>query len=206
MKNRKFLLPSYGLMTLLILALTCASTTSALADSYQLSGKAKNRVEFHSKATLESFSGKARSIVAEFEVDPKNLPATKGKVTVDLRSLDTGLDLRNKHMRENHLHTDSFPNAVFELDSLVMSPGQASDGDAVTLFGAMTIHGVTHSVTTKGLVTGRSESAAAAPLRIETDFTLKITDYGIPRPEFLFLKLAEEVKIIVDLTLEPVIK
>jgi polyisoprenoid-binding protein YceI len=180
-----------------------AFTTDATARAYRLSDKAKNCVEFHSKATLESFSGKAKSIVADFDIDPARLAATKGTVTVDLRTLDTGLELRNKHMRENHLLTDSFPNAVFELDSLTAHPGPFSGADAVTLYGRMTIHGVTHAVSANGVVTGRSGSESTGPLRIESTFPLKITEFGIPRPEFLFLKLAEEVKIVVDLTLEP---
>lgn len=179
-----------------------AVAVQADARPYQLSAKAKNRVEFHSKATLESFSGKAKSISAEFEIDPAKITSARGKVIVDLRTLDTGIGLRNKHMCENHLQTDSFPNAVFILDSLVKYSVPFSGADAVTVHGVMTIHGVSRAVSARGVVSSLFDTDKR--LRIESEFPLKITDFGIPRPEFLFLKLAEEVKIVVDLTLEPV--
>jgi polyisoprenoid-binding protein YceI len=176
---------------------------AASAAPYGLDAKAKNRVEFHSKATLESFSGKAKGIRAEFDVDPVALHSTKGKVTVDLRTLDTGIDLRNKHMRENHLHTDSFPNAVFELDSVAGTGTSTPNApEVLVLHGSMTIHGITKEISTPATITGLGSDA----IRVQAEFPLKITEYGVPRPEFLFLKLAEEVRIVVDLTLSPTVK
>lgn len=172
------------------------------AAPYSLDAKAKNRIEFHSKATLESFSGKAKGITAVFDIDPAALRSTKGQVTVDLRSLDTGIDLRNKHMRENHLHTDSFPNAVFELDSVAGAGTSAVAPTVVTIHGSMTIHGTTKDISTPATITGLGSDA----VRVQAKFPLKITEYGVPRPEFLFLKLAEEVRIVVDLTLIPSVK
>lgn len=172
------------------------------AAPYSLDAKAKNRVEFHSKATLESFSGKAKDVTAEFDVDPAKLKETKGIVTVDLRSLDTGIDLRNKHMRENHLHTDSFPHAVFELDSVAGAGASVGAPTVITLHGRMTIHGTTKGVSTPATISGIGSDA----IRVQAEFPLKITEYGVPRPEFLFLKLAEEVRIVVDLTLSPAAK
>lgn len=177
------------------------TSTNGIAATYRLDKSAKNRAEFQSKATLESFSGKAKQITAEFELDPTNLAATKGTVTVDLRSLDTGIDLRNKHMRENHLHTDSFPSAVFVLDSVRGQTVLAPTGSTpLSVHGTMTIHGTKLGISVPGTV---AATAKPGTVRLQTEFPLKITDFGIPRPEFLFLKLAEEVKIIVDLTLEP---
>lgn len=176
------------------------SNVSAFAAPYTLDAKAKNRVEFHSKATLESFSGKAKGINAEFDVDPAKLISAKGKVTIDLRTLDTGIDLRNKHMRENHLHTDSFPNAVFSLDSISGDGTLSAEAPmSLAIHGQMTIHGVTKSITTPATLS----AVGAHGMRIQAEFPLKITEYGIPRPEFLFLKLAEEVRIVVDLSLSP---
>ena len=190
------------------LILSCvffASAVLANAAPYQLNPKAKNRVEFQSSATLESFSGKAKNITADFEIDPAILSKSTGKLTVDLRTLDTGLELRNKHMRENHLNTDSFPNAVFDLDSVTGATAMASTGATnLTIHGTMTVHGVTRQVSAPGTL--QAANGPAGTLQVRTEFPLKITDYDIPRPEFLFLKLAEEVKIVVDVTLEPVHK
>ncbi|MBK9304990.1 MAG: YceI family protein [bacterium] len=42
---------------------------------------------------------------------------------VDLAALDTGIGLRNRHMRENHLETDRFPQAVFR-GARILKPGR----------------------------------------------------------------------------------
>lgn len=184
---------------LILLHLTTFGYVSAAP--YQLDPAARNRAEFHSKAILESFVGKAKGITAEFAIDAADLNRAKGIVTVDLRTLDTGIDLRNKHMRENHLYTDSFPNAVFVLDSVSgAKPLSGSEPSVLTVHGTMTIHGASRALTTQGTVQTVGDAGA---IRIQTEFPLKITDYGIPRPEFLFLKLAEEIKIVVDLTVVP---
>ncbi|HWO58099.1 MAG TPA: YceI family protein [bacterium] len=186
-----------GLLTAVAVLGVWAAGSATQAAPYVLDPAAKNRVEFHSKATLESFSGKAKTFTAEFEVDPAQLRRTRGKVTVDLRTLDTGIDLRNKHMRENHLHTDSFPNAVYAIDSVAT----AADGATVTtVYGRMTIHGQTRAMTVPASV---AETGDGTGYRLQSEFPLKITDFGIPRPEFLFLKLAEEVRIVVDLVIVP---
>lgn len=69
---------------------------------------------------------------------------------VDLASLDTGIGLRNRHMRENHLHTDEFPEAVFsgsmawpaEIPS--MEPGVEVE---LEFSGRLELHGVTRERT-----------------------------------------------------------
>lgn len=203
MQIRRLLAVRLGLSFLIAAGLMTWPLSRSIAEPYTLSADFKNRVEFQSKATLESFNGKAKGITAEFEVDPANLSRSRGTVTVDLRSLDTGIEMRNKHMRNNHLQTDSFPNAVFALDSVSGSHSMTPSGPtSITVHGTMTIHGVSRLLSAPATllpVAGKAEGA----VRLQTEFPLKMTDYGIPRPEFLFLKLAEEVKIVVDLTVVP---
>ena len=55
------------------------------------------------------------------------------KITVPLAGLQTGIGLRDKHMREKYLQVDKFPDAVLELPwSAVKLPenGQTSEGNA----------------------------------------------------------------------------
>lgn len=199
----KSLVPTSLSIGLSIWAVSLGFCDVTVAADYILSPHAKHKIEFHSKATLESFGGKAKSISAKFQIEPANVTRSRGTVTVDLRSLDTGIELRNKHMRENHLHTDTFPEATFVLDSVAGIAVLDSVGQSeVTIHGTMTLHGVTNAVSVPAILSPGPEKIAGA-MRLRTEFPLKMTDYGIPRPEFLFLKLAEEVRIVVDLTVVP---
>ena len=76
------------------------------------------------------------TVTGELKEDKGKL---SGKFEVDLRSLDTGLDLRNEHMRDKYLETDKFPNAVFELDPLEIG--------SKTFTGLMTLHGRSKKIT-----------------------------------------------------------
>lgn len=191
-----------------VVGLAQVNLAHAEATKYRLDESAKNRAEFHSDATLESFDGKAKSIKAEFTVDSDDITRTTGTVTIDLRQLDTGIKLRNKHMCENHLQCDSFPNAVFTVDSVTLADGSGPSLGAgsrkVGVKGSMAIHGQTRTVSVIGTVGAAIVGGNSPALRLQAVFPLKLADYGIPRPEFLFLKLSEEVKITVDLTIVPI--
>jgi chromosome condensin MukBEF complex kleisin-like MukF subunit len=48
-----------------------------------------------------------------------------------------------------------------------------------------------------------SKKAEGSALRLSTEFPIRLPDYAIPRLELLFLKLSEEIKIVIDLTVAP---
>ena len=86
----------------------------AEAAKYAIQSGKPNLVRFQSKAALEDFDGKTRKVTGTLVVDPDDLgDSLQVQVEVDLASLDTGISLRNKHMRENHLETEKYPSAVF---------------------------------------------------------------------------------------------
>jgi polyisoprenoid-binding protein YceI len=88
-------------------------------------GKDRNLVVFTSKATLETFQGKTKQVAGNVSFDPANLSdSVTVRVEVDLASLDTGIPMRNKHMRENHLETSKYPKAVFEGGRILEATGR----------------------------------------------------------------------------------
>ena len=202
------------------LALSVCATGLSRVDAavFATHGDTRSRAEFLSKATLESITGKTRAVTAEFTVDPADVASATGTVTVDLKSLDTGIDLRNKHMCEHQLETDKYPTAAFALKKVSALGDTASDsGQAarisltagqpakVTIAGSMTVHGASHDITAPATVTyspagseGKGKPAGNQ-MRLETSFPLKLADYAIVRPEFLFMKVAEEITITVEL-------
>lgn len=68
------------------------------------------------------------------------------KVSVQLASLDTGIGLRNRHMKEKYLETGKYPLAVLVVPRASLktpAAGQKVSGEAS---GTMTIHGKTQPV------------------------------------------------------------
>src|SRR5690606_23312653 len=98
----------------LAIALCIGLAGVASAARYEIVPGDPNEVTFVSKAPLETFDGSTKQIRGRIEIDPQALgDSITVEVSVDLASLDTGIELRNQHMRENHLHTEKHPEAVF---------------------------------------------------------------------------------------------
>ena len=65
----------------------------------------------------------------------------KGKIVVDVASIDTNNRRRDDHLRnEDFFHVEKFPQAVFAIE------GIEADGDAYTVKGSLTMHGVTKPI------------------------------------------------------------
>jgi polyisoprenoid-binding protein YceI len=190
----------------LALAATFALATllpgRAGAERYTVVPGEPNSVKFVSKAPMETVEGRTRQASGTIDVDPDNLADSVGvRVEVDLASLDTGIGLRNQHMRENHLETDSYPKVVFrgarvaEAESRTLAPGRTVK---ILLEGDFDLHGVVRRMLVPVQVT-RTEHGGRPALRVRAEFAVKLSDHKIARPSFLVMKLDETQRITVDL-------
>lgn len=185
--------------------LVVALSAFAAGNSFTIeAGKVQN-VTFHSKAPLESFDGTTSSVSGIIDVDPMNLDSASGTCRVDMATLDTGIGLRNQHMRENHLNTDKYPEAVFQLISL-SGADKLESGNEVSLeaHGKFTLHGVTRDMVIPATAIWYPDASSTvlkssgSALHITGEFQVVLPDYEIPRPEFLFLKVAESQRVTLD--------
>jgi polyisoprenoid-binding protein YceI len=186
-------------MTIRALTLACLLVCStALAADFGLDPTAgHDTVYFRSTAKLEFIEGKSNNIEGRFSVDPEHADSgITGLLRVDLRTLRTGIDTRDGHMRERHLHTDKYPFAFFEVDSVHGIPARMDAGitHVGTVKGWFYIHGVRRPLEASIKAT-RSVEPGREKLTIRTRFQLNLDEYGIPRPKALFLKLAETINV-----------
>jgi polyisoprenoid-binding protein YceI len=192
----------------LVLNLAGGSVFAEVKTFKTVPGDVKNVVEFTSDAPMEKIVGKTPDITGTLELNPDDLmSAAAGSFTVDLRTLDTGINMRNQHMRENHLETDKFPDAAFTLTRFISSdktslvPGETAK---VVAEGEFKIHGIGKSYQIPAKIyyaksdkstEGRLGGSKGDLLSVNAEFTVKLADHQIKRPELLFMKLAEEQKI-----------
>ena len=164
-------------------------------------GGEETLVAFESRAPLESFTGRTRSVRGLIDLTPSAIgDSVSVHVDVEMASLDTGIGKRNADMRENHLETDRYPTATFRGASLAGdAPRALADGQSteVRMTGQLTLHGVTRRIELVVALTYERD-VAGATLRARTRFPVLLADYEIPRPKFLFMKLGEEQQVTVD--------
>jgi len=181
--------------------LTCLSPTSLLlAREYTVTADPRtDTVRFRSTAKLEFIEGSNHDINGWIDFEPNKTRIVAGRLQVDLRTLKTGIDLRDRHMRENHLNTDEFPYAYFKLDSVSGLPSDLQTDTQYTCdaSGLFFIHGHKRELTA-GLTIEIDQSENL--IIVSTRFEIDLDDYEIDRPRALFLKLAKTIEISVTFT------
>jgi polyisoprenoid-binding protein YceI len=124
------------------------------------------------------------------------LPLT-GSISVDLATIDTGIGLRNRHLREKYLEVTrgpGFDRAV--LSAIHVNEAEGEDFQGRTAFaGTLLLHGASRPVG------GEAEIRASGPgVRVEATFPLTLTDFGIVPPEYLGVGVADRVLVKVSFT------
>ena len=177
-----------------------ASAVGTAADTFHIAPGKPNLVRFESKAPLETFDGKTRAVQGSVTLDPTALgDSIDVRVDVDLATLDTGISLRNKHMRENHLETDKYPQAVFHGGKVTQCsrPNLAAGTTTTCLVeGTFGLHGVDRRMQIPVELTRAPDGKT---LRIVARFPVALADHRIPRPGFLVMKLQDVQQVTVEL-------
>lgn len=187
---------------LTLLAIVAVTPVFAETMTFAVTPGGKNEVVFVSKAVGETFDGRTDQVSGNFNCDPGDLSqAVSGNIEVDVKSLDTGIKLRNNHMLDNHLHVDEHPTMTFMLESLVDQPAAIAMGETVKMKarGKFTCHGVTNDIEPMLNVTHNDDGS----LSVKAEWIVNLNDYDIPRPQFLVVKLAEDQEVSVSFTAVP---
>ena len=98
---------------LLILGFVALSNTNLISAEYHVQKSDKNLIKFISKAPIEDFEGKTSKIDGYLKSENPDFSNGELYFEVDLRKLDTDNGLRDRHMRDNYLHTDKYPYASY---------------------------------------------------------------------------------------------
>lgn len=112
----------------------------------------------------------------------------KADLKVPLGTLKTGIDLRDEHMKNKYLDVGKFPDATFHAADVKLPAGGIPKEMDVP--GSLTIHGVTKQITAPVTLSRDGQTLTG-----ETEFEVKLSDYGIDIPSFMGVTVAETVKI-----------
>lgn len=199
----------------LAIAMSLFTMANAFADAWKFKvgdPDGKDLVRFNSDAPVEVITGTTSKIKGNidldksFQFDAKH--PFKINFAVDLPSIDTGIALRNEHMRDNFLETDKYPKATFVAKSVKVTKKPSFNKiETVNLVatGDFTLHGVTVKKTIPLKVTYIPEGPLSKKrvedgnmIRIQGTFPVKLAEHKIQRPEAIFVKLAETVFVTID--------
>lgn len=200
---RRYLLP------LAAVAAVTVATAPAIADVTQKMRTfavsqdyhSPNEAAFTSKASIVKFTGRTPNVTGTVQIQVDNVAKASGAVTVDVASLDTGIPLRNEHMRGT-IQADKYPTATFKVSKLQVAGNKLKANTPVTgtVTGQMTLHGVTRTLTAPVELTYLPQEdanyRAGDWVLMNASFPLKLSDYKIELPKpVLGVKVADELSI-----------
>jgi polyisoprenoid-binding protein YceI len=138
---------------------------------------AAGKCEFFAKASVGilEFTGTGCVVEGSPKVEGGKV---SGEFSVDLSKLDTGMGLRNDHMRDNYLEVKKFPKATLKLDPMPEAGGSFA--------GKLTLHGVEKPVSG----TAKKEGAGWA-----FKFDVNTKDFGMKQADYKGIVIGESISI-----------
>lgn len=174
---------------LIITIISLLSFSSIFADEYNIDKSKKNMVKFISDAPIEDFEGVTSKIDGYLIGNPSNLKEdSELYFEVQLNTLETGIGLRDRHMRENYLHTDKYP--LTHYTGKIIESKKTPDGFDVKASGEMFIHGVKKKLTINAELTKSGKG-----FKVKSSFIVPLTDYKIEVPSLMFQKIDENMQL-----------
>ena len=158
----------------------------------------QNQLEFRAKGrpSVMKVIGKSNQLSGSIVIQNKSVT---GKITLNISSLKTGIDLRDEHMKEKYLEIKSFPEATFTLNTLNLPIEDFTKNFELNqqpFSGTLSLHGVQKNIA--GLTFIKKNNNR---IELEAGFEIRLKDFGISTPQFSGITLAEEVKVTVIETL-----
>ncbi len=114
---------------------------------------------------------------------------TSGVFEVNLDAFDTGIKLRNEHMRKKYLEIEKYPTAKFWL-----SPVAIPQQGYFNFWGKLTLHGIKKKIEGVGFV---KEGM------IEAKFNILMSDFKIEKAEYAGVGVEDKVNIVVRVDNNP---
>lgn len=199
------------LATLSFAALVGLTASAAHALEFEVMTAPVSTASYTSDAALESISGTSTQLSGLISTDLKDPSKTTGTISFPVTSLVSGVAMRDEHMAgENWLNAAKFPNITFAIksvklkgDNKVLTNGSSVQAEAT---GDLTLHGVTKTVTVpvrasyREVAPGQVYGLEGNLLRIETNFSIKLSDYGVNIPDVLTAKVSNELSLTVKAT------
>jgi polyisoprenoid-binding protein YceI len=150
--------------------------------------------EFTSKAPMETIDGKNKAVACL-------LDSKTGKLdfVIQIKSFVFEKQLLQEHFNENYMESSKYPKSTFSGSITNLSAiNFAKEGEyRAEVSGKLTIHGVTKEVKEVGKLIVKGNQIV-----LNSSFPVLVADYKIEIPGAVKDKIAKEVKVVVNASLE----
>ncbi len=182
--------------TLFAVVVTLSSVAFAAEPQWV---KTRGIVRFVVEGPLDDVIGETRQSSGVLTFSPEAWSKGTGAIAVELGTLRTGIDQRDKDMRVEFLETSRFPLAVLTIDAIERPSSPALTGVATgEVVGSFELHGVRRAVRVPISI----KLDAEGRVRVSGKFEVPFADFNVQRPQRLFLKLGDTAVVTFDMGFE----
>jgi polyisoprenoid-binding protein YceI len=173
--------------------MTAAAAPATAADAYKV---ASGEVTVMCPLTVGgSFEAKTKNLSGDVMPAGDEQGAVRGALRVELQTLETGIGIRDRHMRNNYLEVEK--GAGFSTATIDDIRVEKLDGKS-TFTGVLTLHGQ------KKKISGAADlQQRDGRIKVQAQFALKVSDFEIPAPTYLGVGVRDEIQIKVSLMATP---
>lgn len=133
--------------------------------------------------------GEGPSGSLEFKKDGETY-LMNGEAVVDMSKLETGIGLRDRHMKDNYLEVEKFKTAKLTLKDVKVPKAVIENGGEVKCKGNLDLHGKQQDVDVAMKLEKKDTVLGAT-----SKFTIKLSDFAISVPKYAGITVADEVTV-----------
>jgi polyisoprenoid-binding protein YceI len=184
------------ILTATVVLLASHAHAQVLATGRFAVASNESRVELFVRDNVGGFSGHAREIEGKATVRQTGEPrfAADLEIRVVTRSITTGTGPLDAQMHRE-LQSERFPVVVFT-GSVVTDAARVTSTFPAVVHGRLTLRGITRPLSVPVRITPLRDG-----FRGQGEFEIKMSDYGVPTPRFLFFVAEDQVRVTIDILL-----
>lgn len=202
--------------TLSIFAVLMIFTASMFAQGFKVKANGEQKFNFEDKAgrnqtsffsttPLEDITGLSGGVQGSVTFNVNDIKSLKGKISVPVASIKTGIDMRDEHMRgAGWLDAEKYPDITFEIIKVSDVKVVADNKLTAKVTGNYTMKGVTKEITTDATLTYLDESdqtkmrAPGDLLGVQAKFNVKLSDFNVNN-KIVGQKVSENIEVSVNI-------
>jgi len=172
-----------------IALMIAAAAPASAADAYKVSS---GEVTVMCPLTVGgSFEAKTKNLSGDVTPASDEQGAVRGALKVELQTLETGIGIRDRHMKNNYLEVEKGP----DFSTATIEDIRVEKLEGKTVFTAMlSLHGQ------KKKVSGAAElQQKDGKIRVQAQFPVKVSEFEIPAPTYLGVGVRDEIQVKVSL-------
>jgi len=166
---------------------------SALAVSAVQLEPAKGKTEFLAvgRPSAIKINGKGKGPAGDLKIKKEGADyIMNGEAAMDLTSLETGIGMRDRHMKETYLETEKFKEARLIFKNAKFAQKLVKEGGTAKVGATLDLHGKQQPVEVEVALNNVGSDVNAV-----SKFKVKLSDFAIAVPKYAGITVADEVQI-----------